>query len=121
MTTTSDAEQLDSALPTPVGFKILIAMPEVSETYDGSGLIKPKAVLYQEEVSSVVALVLDLGPDAYKDKDRFPSGPLCAVGDYILIRAYSGTRFKVYNKEFRLINDDTVEAIVPSPAGYSRI
>jgi co-chaperonin GroES (HSP10) len=113
--------QIEDALPRPTGYKILIALPEVAETFGDSGILKPTAVVRQDEVASVVALVLDLGPDAYADKDKFPSGAWCKPGDYVLVRAYSGTRFKVYGKEFRLINDDTVEGVVANPAAYSRI
>lgn len=114
-------DEIESALPSPSGYKILIALPQVAETYGESGIIKPTSVVRQDEVSSVVALVLDVGPDAYKDKEKFPSGPWCKPGDYVLVRAYSGTRFKVHGKEFRLINDDTVEGVVANPAAYSRI
>jgi len=114
-------QELDAALPRPTGYKLLIAMPDATETYDGSGIIKPRSVMQQEEVASVVALVLEMGPDAYKDLQKFPSGPWCAVGDYILLRVYSGTRFKLFGREYRLINDDTVEAVVADPSGYSRV
>jgi co-chaperonin GroES (HSP10) len=75
----------------------------------------------QEEIATVVAVVLDIGPEAYKDKAKFPSGPWCKIGDYVLIRAYAGTRFKVYGKEMRLINDDSIEGVVADPNGYSRV
>lgn len=70
----------------------------------------------------MVVQVIDMGPDAYKDEARFPNGPYCKIGDYVLIRAYSGTRFRIHGKElFRVINDDSVEAVVEDPTGYSRI
>lgn len=119
--TQSVDDEMEAALPKPCGYKLLVALPEVAETFEGSGLVKPKAVLQQEEVASVVALVLDMGPDAYKDTAKFPTGPWCKPGDYVLLRVYSGTRFRVYGKEMRLINDDSVEAVVDNPAGYSRI
>jgi co-chaperonin GroES (HSP10) len=114
-------DELDNSLPTPCGYKILLALPEVHETYEGSAIVRPKTMLQQEEAASVVGLVLQLGPDAYKDEKKFPTGPWCKEGDYVLVRSYSGTRFRVFGKEFRLINDDTVEGVVPSPTGYSRI
>jgi co-chaperonin GroES (HSP10) len=117
--TPTDA-QIEAALPKPSGYKILVALPKVENTFD-SGIIKPESLVRQEEVSSVVALVLELGPDAYKDTEKFPSGAWCKEGDYVMVRAYSGTRFKVYGQEFRLINDDTVEGVVSDPSGYSRI
>ena len=69
----------------------------------------------------MVGLVVKVGPDAYKDTKRFNGGPYCAEGDFILMRAYSGTRFLVHGKEFRLINDDSVEAVVEDPRGIVKI
>ena len=107
-------------LPDPKGYKILIAMPEPDEKTEG-GIIKSQQALEIEEVGSVVGLVVKLGPDAYTDTKRFSSGPYCAEGDFILMRAYSGTRFLVHGKEFRLINDDSVEAVVEDPRGIVKI
>ena len=109
-------------VPVPKGYKILVAVPQVDETFGESGIIKPQQEVQREEVSTIVVQVVDMGPDAYKDPKRFPSGAYCEIGDYVLIRAYSGTRFKINGKEmFRVINDDTVEAVVKDPTGYSRI
>jgi len=63
---------------------------------------------------------LKVGPEAYTDKTRYPSGPWCKPGDFILTRTYSGTRFKIFGKEFRLINEDQVDAVVQDPRGISR-
>jgi co-chaperonin GroES (HSP10) len=112
-------EQIDAGLPRPCGYKILIALPKVEETYAG-GIIKSDATRKLEEVSTVLGAVLELGPDAYKDPAKFPAGPWCKEGDFVIIRAYSGTRFKLYGTEYRLINDDTVEGVVADPRGYSR-
>tara|TARA_R100001244_G_scaffold40242_2_gene36359 strand:- start:87 stop:479 length:393 start_codon:yes stop_codon:yes gene_type:complete len=106
-------------LPDPKGYKILIAMPEPDEKTEG-GIIKSQQALEIEEVGSVVGLVVKLGPDAYKDTKRF-NGPYCKEGDFILMRAYSGTRFLVHGKEFRIINDDSVEAVVEDPRGIVKI
>jgi len=122
--TTADtaAPQLtEQQIPKPTGFRILVAIPEIKETTEG-GIIKPDSVLKSEEVSTMVVQVVDMGPDAYQDKERFPNGPYCQIGDFVLIRAYSGTRFKIHEREFfRVINDDSVEAVVEDPTGYSRI
>ena len=107
-------------LPDPKGYKILIAMPEPDEKTEG-GIIKSAKSLQIEEVGSVVGMVVALGPDSYQDKKRFPHGPYCKKGDFILMRAYSGTRFLVHGKEFRLINDDSVEAVVEDPRGIVKI
>lgn len=111
-------EVLDK-LPTPKGYRILIAVPEVEEKTKG-GIIRPDVLKTKEETASIVGQVLARGPDCYGDFERFPSGAYCEEGDWIMFRAYSGTRFKVAGKEFRLINDDSVEATIPSPDWIER-
>ena len=113
------AEEKATQLPQPSGYHILVAIPEVEDKYD-SGLIKADATKHFEEVLSTVFFVVKLGPDCYKDASRFPSGPWCKEGDFILARPNSGTRLKIHGREFRLINDDSVEAIVDDPRGISR-
>ena len=107
-------------LPEPKGYKILIALPAPKEKTDG-GIIKSEQSLRDEEVGSIVGYVLSVGPDAYSDPKRFPSGPFCKEGDWIVMRSYSGTRFLTHGKEFRLINDDSVEAVVEDPRGIVKV
>ena len=114
-----DDEELSAKLPEPVGYKLLIAMPEMSEKTEG-GVFVPDALKKQEETASIIGYVIKAGSEAYSDIDKFPSGPYCKEGDFIIFRSYSGTRFKVMGREFRLINDDTVEGVVEDPRGYSR-
>jgi co-chaperonin GroES (HSP10) len=111
----------DTLIPKPVGYHILIAMPEVVDTFGGSGLIKTTQTIHHESILSMIGLVLDMGDQAYADKERFPTGPWCKVGDYILMRMNSGTRFKVGAQEYRLVNDDSVEAVVEDPTGITRV
>lgn len=114
-----DQEVLDK-LPHPTGYKILVAMPTVEEKTDG-GVFLPDSLKSLEQTASIVGLVVKLGPDAYKDTAKFPNGPWCAEEDYVIFRSYSGTRFKIGKQEFRLINDDTVEATVDDPRVYKRV
>ena len=114
-----DEQTLDK-LPKPTGYKILVVMPAVQETTAG-GVYMPEALKAQEEVASIVGQVLALGGEAYKDQSKFPSGPYCEGGDFVIFRSYSGTRFKIDGREFRLINDDTVEAVVGDPRNYTRV
>jgi co-chaperonin GroES (HSP10) len=107
-------------LPTPQGWKILCAVPEVQETYGDSAIIKADSYIKQEEHATTVLFVVSVGPDAYKDTTKFPSGPWCKAGDFVLVRTYSGTRVKIHGKEFRTINDDQVECTVADPRGISR-
>ena len=112
-------EELDRNLPKPVGYKLLIALPQVEDTYE-SGLVKAEKTMYFEQVLSMVGLVLDMGEQAYKDPERYPTGPWCQIGQYVLFRANSGTRFKVNGVEYRLMNDDGIEAVVEDPRGITR-
>lgn len=107
-------------LPDPTGWKILCAVPEVKDTFEGSSIIKADAMRKTEEHSTTVLMVLKVGPDAYKDTEKFPAGAWCKEGDFVLVRAYSGTRFKIFNNEFRLLNDDQIEAVVQDPRGITR-
>jgi co-chaperonin GroES (HSP10) len=100
-----------SALPVPTGYRLLIEMPKFDDKMR-SGLYRPEETKKLEETASVVGTVVGMGPDAYQDLNRFPAGPWCNVGDYVVMRSYSGTRLKIGDKEYRLINDDTVEAVV---------
>lgn len=113
------AEEKAKQLPKPSGYHILVALPDIEEQYE-SGLIKADQTRHFEEVLATVFFVVDLGPDCYKDPARFPSGPWCKKGDFILARPNSGTRLKIHGKEFRMINDDTVEAVVEDPRGIRR-
>ena len=114
------ADTKPSQLPEPTGYKILIALPEVDEKTEG-GIIKAQETMHLEEVGSIVGFVMKLGPDAYEDKKKFPNGPYCKEGDFVLMRSYSGTRFSIHGKEFRLINDDSVEAVIDDPRGIRKV
>jgi len=117
--TKETAEEKAKQLPAPRGYRILCMVPQIEETF-GGGIVKPDSVIKTEEHSTVVLFVVKLGELAYKDDIRFPTGPWCKEGDFVLVRAYSGTRFKIYGREFRIINDDTVEAVVDDPRGLGR-
>lgn len=118
----ADDEAKASALPTPVGHKLLCIVPEVDEKIAGTSLdlVRDAATMRQEEHATTVLFVLRMGPDAYKDTDRFPAGAWCQTGDFVLVRTYTGTRFKIFGKEFRIINDDQVECVVQDPRGLTR-
>ena len=77
--------------------------------------------MYYEELLSPVLFVVKMGPDAFKDEKRFPSGPSCKAGDFVLVRPNTGTRIKIHGREFRLINDDSVEGTVQDPRGITRV
>lgn len=112
-------ENVLAKLPEPKGYRLLIAIPEISDKTQG-GVYIPEERRTGEETASIIGFVIKVGPEAYADPNRFPTGAWCKEGDFVIFRSYSGTRFKVMGKEFRLINDDTVEATVEDPRGYTR-
>lgn len=112
-------EEKAKQLPEPVTYHLLCALPEVDEEYD-NGLVKASQTMHYEEILSPVLFVVKMGPDAYKDEKRFPSGPSCKVGDFVLVRPNTGTRIKIHGREMRIINDDSVEAVVQDPRGVKR-
>jgi co-chaperonin GroES (HSP10) len=111
-------------IPKPVGWRLLLSIPEVKEKTAG-GIVIPDERRDAESTASILAMVMDMGEDCYTDKKRFPSGPWCKVGDWVLIQPYGGTRVMVDcaggKKEFRIINDDSIDAVVESPEGISRV
>jgi len=114
-----EAEERASQLPKPQGYRILCAIPEAEEAFD-SGIIKSDETRRHDELLTTVLFVVDLGPDCYSDTTRFPNGPWCKKGDFILVRPNAGTRLVIHGREFRIINDDSVEAIVQDPRGIKR-
>jgi len=115
----ASADEKAKQVPDPATFYLLCVLPEVEEEYE-SGLAKAGQTMHYEEILSPVLFVVKMGPDAFKDTKRFPSGPSCKAGDFVLVRPNTGTRIKIHGKEFRLINDDSVEAVVQDPRGITR-
>jgi len=116
----TSTEEKAKQIPEPSTFHLLCVLPEIDEEYE-SGLIKAGQTVQFEELLSPVLFVVKVGPDAYKDEKRFPNGPSCKAGDFVLVRPNTGTRIKIHGKEFRLINDDSVEAVVQDPRGITRV
>jgi co-chaperonin GroES (HSP10) len=118
----ADNKTKASALPTPTGWKLLCVVPKIDDKVAGTSLdlVRDAATMRQDEHATTVLWVMRVGPDAYKDPVKFPSGPWCKEGDFVLVRTYSGTRFKIFGQEFRMINDDQVEGVVQEPRGITR-
>ena len=115
-------EQKAKQLPDPAGFMLLTVVPEAMEEYADSdvGIVKSGKEIWKEEMLTPVLFVVKMGPEAYQDKTRFPSGPRCKIGDFVIVRPNSGTRLKIHGREFRIINDDSVEGTVQDPRGITR-
>jgi co-chaperonin GroES (HSP10) len=112
-------EEKATQLPKPQGYRILCAIPEAEKEFD-NGLAKADVTIKNDEILTTVLFVVSMGPDCYNDKERFPTGPWCKQGDFVLVRPNAGTRLVIHGREFRIINDDSVEAIVDDPRGITR-
>jgi co-chaperonin GroES (HSP10) len=116
------AEDKAKQLPKPSGYRILCAVPEIDREFEGSevGIVKADLTMHNEELLTTTLFVVDLGPDCYKDTTKFPTGPWCKKGDFVLVRPHAGTRLVIHGREFRIINDDSVECTVDDPRGIRR-
>ena len=113
-------QEFEAQLPKPVGYRLLIALPQVSETSEGTRVLKTDKERDRDHIMSIIGLVVDMGEQAYSDMDRFPTGAWCKPGDYVMFRMNSGTRFRMGDTEYRLMNDDSIEAVVADPRGIQR-
>ncbi len=113
-------KEIDAQLPKPVGYRVLVALPQQKDTYEGSNILKTDTAKRLDHIMSIMGLVMDMGDQAYADKERFPTGAWCKQGDYVMFRANTGTRFTVNGLEYRLMNDDSIEAVIDDPAGIQR-
>lgn len=114
------AEEKAKQIPDPATYHVLCVLPETEDRYD-NGILKSGQTMQYEELLSPVLFVIKIGPDAFKDEKRFPSGPSCKTGDFVLVRPNTGTRMKIHGQEFRIINDDSIEAVVQDPRGITRV
>ena len=101
-------------LPKPTGWRLLVLPFKMKEKTKG-GLVLAETTLEKQQVASQVGLVMAMGPDCYKDKERYPDGPGCKVKDWIMFARYAGSRIKIDGGEMRLLNDDEVLATIDSP------
>lgn len=115
-----EPEEKARQVPDPVTYHILCMLPKAEEEFSETGILKSATAMHHEELLSPVLFVAKIGPDAFKDKKRFPSGASCNVGDFIITRPNTGTRMKIHGTEWRLINDDSIEAVVQDPRGIQR-
>jgi co-chaperonin GroES (HSP10) len=117
--TVQEATEKAKQIPAPSGYHILCMVPKVDSTF-GSRIVKTEDTIHVETQTTIVLYVAKLGNMAYKDINKFPTGPWCKEGDFVITRAYSGTRLNIHGTEWRIINDDTVDAVVQDPRGIRR-
>ena len=107
-------------LPQPTGYRLLV-IPYYMKQKTKGGVYVPDATRDKESFATVAAYVIKLGPDAYKDENKFPSGPWCSEKDWVLMGRYSGSRFKVEDLEVRIINDDNIIGKILDPSDISYV
>ena len=107
-------EKEEPKLPKPTGWRILVLPFKMKETTKG-GIVLAETTLERQQVASQVGLVMAMGPQCYKDKERYPEGPWCKEKDWIMFARYAGSRIKIDGGEMRLLNDDEVLATIDSP------
>ena len=110
---------LDKHIPKPVGYRVMVALANVDDKFDG-GIAKANQTIREENILQMTGVVCDMGDEAYKDKERFPNGPWCKEGDYVVFRANTGTRIRVGDVEYRIMNDDSIEAVIDDPSKLTR-
>ena len=101
-------------LPKPTGWRLLVLPFKMKEKTKG-GIVLAETTLERQQVASQVGLVMAMGPDCYKDKERYPDGPWCKEQDWVMFARYAGSRIKIEGGEMRLLNDDEVLATIDSP------
>ena len=108
------SEEKEPKLPQPTGWRLLVLPFKMKEKTKG-GLVLAETTLEKQQVASQVGLVMAMGPDCYKDKERYPDGPWCKEKDWVMFARYAGSRIKIEGGEMRLLNDDEVLATIDSP------
>ena len=101
-------------LPNPTGWRILV-LPYKGQGKTKGGIILSDTTIEERGYTTVTALVLKVGPDAYRDTERFPNGPWCKKNDWIIFGRYAGSRFGIEGGEVRILNDDEIIAVVKDP------
>jgi co-chaperonin GroES (HSP10) len=119
-----DPSKIDTSvierLPQPTGYRLLV-IPYYPKERTKGGVYIPDATRDRESFATVVAYVIKMGPDAYKDADKFPTGAYCSEKEWVLMGRYAGNRFKVEGLELRLINDDNIIAKILDPTDISYV
>ena len=101
-------------LPSPTGYRILV-LPYAGPKKTKGGLYLADTTQETIQMTTVCAYVLKMGDLCYKDKEKFPNGPWCNQGDWVIFGRYAGSRFKIEGGEVRILNDDEIIAKINNP------
>jgi len=112
--TPENLEAHAESLPRPTGYRILI-LPFTQSTVTKGGIHLAKSTVDKERLATVVGYVVAMGADAYSDLHKFPEGPWCKEGDWVIFGRYAGARFQIEGGDMRLLNDDEILATIDDP------
>ena len=101
-------------VPNPTGYRIVLFSLKL-DSKTKSGIILTDETVAESQITTNICKVLKVGPDAYKDKEKFPTGPWCKTDDWVLITRYAGSRIRIDGGELRIINDDEILAVIDDP------
>ena len=101
-------------LPQPTGWRLIVLPFKMDERTKG-GIIMNESTLEKQQVASQCGNVLAMGPQCYTDKERYPEGPWCKVGDWVIFARYAGSRIQIEGGEIRLLNEDEILATIKNP------
>ena len=104
----------EMSLPKPTGWRILVLPYKAKEKTKG-GIILSDKTITESQIATNCGLVMDMGPDAYNDKDKFPNGPWCKKKDWVLFARYAGSRINIDGGELRELNDDEILGTIEDP------
>lgn len=107
-------EEEANKLPVPTGWRLLV-LPFKGKKKTKGGILYSDEQIERQQLATVTGCVLAVGPQAYKDKERYPEGPWCKKGDWVIFARYAGSRFKIEGGEVRLLNDDEIIATIQDP------
>ena len=99
-------------IPQVRGYRVMLIPVGIKDMHNGIAL--PRETIERQQNHAQIFRVVGMGSMAYNDESRFPDGPFCEIGDYVLIGRYAGTKVTTYYcDDLRIVNDDEVMAIIP--------
>ena len=107
-------ESLIDSLPQPSGWRLLV-LPFTPKDKTSGGLIISQESLDKARIATNCGYVLKIGPLAYLDKEKYPTGPWCKEKDWVIFARYAGSRLPIEGGEVRLLNDDEVLGTIKNP------
>ena len=110
----TNVESIQDQLPTPSGWRLLV-LPFTPKDKTKGGIIVAQETLDRLRIAVNCGYVLKIGPEAYKDKDKFPSGAWCKEKDWVIFARYAGSRLPIEGGEVRILNDDEVLGTIKDP------